>query len=219
MKKNLGSILLGAPGSGKGTQAKRLSAYFSIPHISTGDILRSEIQRGTELGKRVQEIVAEGKLVSNSLVTEVVRKRFQEKDVERGYVLDGFPRTVPQAAMLGQILEERTLPDSLVLFIDLPERLLVSRLIGRLSCSQCGAVFHKELNPPKKELTCDLCGAHPLSQRKDDDKDTVLKRLDVFESETTPLLKFYSKKGRLQKIDGSFSVEEVFKILRKKISP
>ena len=204
-----GCILLGAPGSGKGTQAKWMQSEYSIPHISTGDMLRAEVSAESDLGIKVKEVMTSGKLVSDELIIEVVRQRFSKNDVRIGYILDGFPRTVPQGEALETILKELDFVAPKVLLIDVPEKLIVSRLTGRLSCTSCGAVFHKEFNPPKEEGKCDKCGHSPLIQRKDDTEETVMKRLEVYEKDTAPLIQYYDGKNLLSKIDGSKSVDSV----------
>lgn len=204
----LGCILLGAPGSGKGTQAKRLQATFKIPHISTGDILRAEIAKQSPLGIQVKEIMASGKLVSDDLISEVVAERFKDADVRKGYLLDGYPRTLKQAETFSKFLASHQFSNPVVIHLELSNDELKRRLLGRLSCSKCGAVFHKDLNPPKVENICDVCGSN-LVQRKDDSEETVVKRLRVFEDETAVLLNFYSKLGLLKNINGAQDLDQI----------
>ena len=213
-QKTMGCILLGAPGSGKGTQAKRLQNLFSVPHISTGDMLRAEVAKGSELGKKVQEIMTSGKLVSDDLMMEVIEERFKAADVKAGYLLDGYPRTVKQAESFEAMLKRLNFPEPKVIYLELENQILVDRLLGRLSCTKCGAAFHKEFNPPKKADICDLCGS-ALVQRKDDSEDTVVKRLQVFETETSVLLDFYKKRNQLKKIDGKLPLDEITEAIKK----
>lgn len=206
---------MGAPGSGKGTQAKRLQEFYSIPHISTGDMLRTEVDKGSKLGLQVKEILASGKYVSDELISSVVRQRFSMDDVKRGFILDGYPRTVAQAETLKKILRDLSISQPTVIYIDVDKKELVSRLTGRLTCPKCGNVFHKDLNPPKKAMTCDKCGYSPLVQRKDDAEETVVKRLEVFEKETSVLVDYFKSEGRFEKINGALSVDKITGILKK----
>ncbi len=208
MTAHYGSILLGAPGSGKGTQAKVLCDDLRIPHISTGDILRSEVQSESQLGNRVKEIMTSGQLVSDELICEIVAKRFHKPDVLKGYVLDGFPRTVAQANALEKILSEASLPLPKVILLNVAEQILIERLTGRLTCSQCGRAFHSTLNPPKVAGKCDACEGE-LVQRKDDSLETVKKRLAVYEAETKPLIDFYSRKGLLSTLSGDQEMSKI----------
>lgn len=203
-----GCILLGAPGSGKGTQAKRLQDAYKIPHISTGDILRAEVAKESALGKQVKEIMTSGKLVSDELISKVVAERFKQSDVRKGYLLDGYPRTVPQAETFDAMLNENRFDMPIVIHLELSNDELKRRLLGRLSCSKCGSVFHRDSNRPKVDNTCDSCGS-ALIQRKDDSEETVVKRLKVFEDETSVLLDYYAKKGVLKTIDGAQDLDEI----------
>ncbi len=207
-------IFLGAPGSGKGTQAKKLQQDLKIPHISTGDMLRQEIDAKSELGNRVKEILSAGKLVDDALMIEVIKNRFSRDDVKDGFMLDGYPRTENQAVALEKILKESGLESTTSVYIHLDNSELTRRLLGRLSCSKCGTTFHRELNPPKKDGICDVCGT-ALVQRKDDTKETVLKRIEVFEKETSVLLDFYKKRGQLIEINGNQKVEKITADIRK----
>lgn len=200
-------ILLGAPGSGKGTQAKKLQERFNIPHISTGDILRKEIEAGSELGKRVQQIMASGKLVGDDLIVEIVRNRFSKQDVQSGFVLDGFPRTIHQADSLSDILKEAKLPLPKVLQLDVPDQVLIDRLTGRMSCAQCGTVYHRRLNPPRKAGICNECGSTKFVERKDDSEETVRKRLNVYKAETEPLVDYYRSRGLLEALDANLEMD------------
>jgi adenylate kinase len=206
---NRNCIFVGAPGSGKGTQAKKIQEFLRIPHISTGDILRAEVSQGTALGLEVKEILAAGKLVNDELMLKIIKSRFQKSDVGLGFILDGYPRNLSQAKSLSQVFAELKIKDPIVFFFDVPKSLLVSRLTGRLSCSKCGSVFHSEFNRPRVANVCDNCGASSLVQRADDNEETAVRRLDVFESQTRPMLDFYQDSKQLQQLDGGASLEAV----------
>lgn len=214
--KAVSCILLGAPGSGKGTQAKRLEVHFGIPHISTGDIFRSEINSGSALGLKVKEIISSGALVNDELTTEIVAQRFSKPDVKKGFLLDGFPRTIPQAESLNKILQSNGLPSPIAVYLNLSKDVLMKRLLGRLSCTKCGSVFHREFNPPKKDMVCDACGS-PLQQRKDDTEEAVKKRLKVFDDETAVLLNYYSERQQLQTVDALLAVDDITKVIIEKL--
>lgn len=214
-------ILFGAPGSGKGTQAKRLSEAYQIPHISTGDILRSEVRKASSLGKRVQDTMEAGHYVDDSLMLELIEKRFSEPDVEKGFILDGFPRTVEQEKGFQKVLNKRGLGLPSILYLKVEKERLVERLSGRLTCPSCGAIYHEAVNPPRAQENggwlCDQCRGVELLKRPDDEEQTVRKRLEVFEQETTPLLRYYQEQGRLEELDGLRSVDEVFSLLRQRL--
>ncbi len=197
-------VLLGPPGAGKGTQAKKLAEHYGIPHISTGDILRDAVRKGTDLGKKAREYMDAGALVPDEIVIGIVRERLKEEDCAMGFILDGFPRTVHQAVELDRI----TALDAVV-NIDVPFEKLVERLTGRRSCPKCGAVYHIKTNPPKKEGICDICGT-PLVQRDDDREETVKNRLETYLKQTAPLIGHYKEKGILINVDGDGTIEEVF---------
>ncbi len=201
-------ILLGAPGAGKGTQAKWISEEYGIPHISTGDILRKNVADGTELGKEAEKYMDEGKLVPDDLVIRMMEARLREKDCEEGFILDGFPRTVYQADELGKISDIDA-----VLNIYVPFSKLIERITGRRSCPKCGAVYHVKYNPPKKEGICDVCGT-ALIQRDDDREETVKKRLKTYEEQTEPLIDYYRKKGKLITVEGQERVEDTVALVR-----
>ncbi|MBI4358447.1 MAG: adenylate kinase [Candidatus Omnitrophica bacterium] len=198
-------VLLGPPGAGKGTHAKILSDRYRIPHISTGDILRSQIQQETSLGKHAKSFIDNGKLVPDELVVEMMKTRLQDPDVRHGFILDGFPRTVEQARALDEILSIKKMPLSLVLEFDTSEDVIVDRLSGRWSCSNCGANYHVRNIPPAKEGICDRCG-QPLVQRKDDEPETVRERLRVYRDQTAPLIEFYEKRKLLRVVSGDLDV-------------
>ena len=184
-------ILLGPPGAGKGTQAKRVIEEFDIPHISTGDIFRKNIKEKTELGQKVEGLLAEGKLVPDELTIEIVWDRLDQEDCKNGFLLDGFPRTIPQAEALDEGLAKRGLKLDRVLNIDVDKDSLVKRLSGRRVCPNCGASYHIDNNPTKVEGICDVCQT-PVIQREDDKEQTVLDRIKVYDSQTKPLVDFYN---------------------------
>lgn len=201
-------ILFGPPGAGKGTQAIELANYYNIPHISTGDILRENVKNNTELGKKAKQFMDKGELVPDEVLIGIIKNRLQDKDCKNGYMLDGYPRTIPQAEALQDILKSINKPLDVVLNIDVPNEKLIERLSGRRMCT-CGASYHMIFNPPKEEGICDICGEN-LYQRDDDKKDVVLQRLEVYSQKTKPLIDYYRQLNLLVNIDGTGSVEEVF---------
>ena len=202
-------IFLGPPGAGKGTQAKMLVERYGIPQVSTGDILRAAVAEGTELGKKAKEYMEAGKLVPDEVVIGIIEERLKQSDCEKGFILDGFPRTVPQAEALDKVLEKMGRKIDHVLTLDVPEEELIKRLTGRRTCKKCGAMYHTIFNPPKVEGVCDKCGGE-LYQRPDDNEETVRSRLSVYEQQTSPLIDFYEKKGLVRKIDGRGEIKEIF---------
>lgn len=201
-------ILLGPPGAGKGTQAKRIIEEFDIPHISTGDIFRKNIKEKTELGQKVEGLLAEGKLVPDELTIEIVWDRLDQEDCKNGFLLDGFPRTIPQAEALDEGLAKRGLKLDRVLNIDVDKDSLVKRLSGRRVCPNCGASYHIDNNPPKVEGICDVCQT-PIIQREDDKEQTVLDRIKVYDSQTKPLVDFYNKQDLVFTVDGTLPIDEI----------
>ncbi|MDU1831619.1 MAG: adenylate kinase [Finegoldia magna] len=201
-------ILLGPPGAGKGTQAKRVIEEFDIPHISTGDIFRKNIKEKTELGQKVEGLLAEGKLVPDELTIEIVWDRLDQEDCKNGFLLDGFPRTIPQAEALDEGLAKRGLKLDRVLNIDVDKDSLVKRLSGRRVCPNCGASYHIDNNPPKVEGICDVCQT-PVIQREDDKEETVLDRIKVYDSQTKPLVDFYNKQDLVFTVDGTLPIDEI----------
>lgn len=201
-------VLLGAPGVGKGTQADQLSARFGFPKISTGDILREAVRNKTTLGLEAKACMDEGKLVPDSIVVGIVRDKLGEPACARGFLLDGFPRTVPQAEELGRMLEGRGSRLDRVVNVMVPREEVVKRLTGRRSCPKCQAVFHVDFAPPARTGRCDRCGGE-LVQRTDDKRETVEARLKVYEEQTEPLIHYYRQKALLSDVDGSGPVEDV----------
>ena len=207
-------IMLGAPGAGKGTQAKMIAEKYSIPHISTGDIFRANIKNGTELGKKTKTFIDAGQLVPDELVVDLVIDRFKEDDCKNGYVLDGFPRTIPQAEALDNALKAIGDKVDFAIDVEVPDENIVRRMGGRRACVGCGATYHVEFNPPKVTDVCDVCGEE-LVLRDDDKPETVKNRLNVYHEQTKPLIDYYEKQGIVHTIDGPQTMEEVFSDIRK----
>ncbi len=202
-------IMLGAPGAGKGTQAKMIAAKYEIPHISTGDIFRSNIKNGTELGKKAKEYMDQGLLVPDELTVDLVTDRLAQDDCGRGYILDGFPRTIPQAEALTAALAKRGEKMDFAVNVDVPDASIVSRMSGRRACTGCGATYHVVHNPSKKGDLCEVCG-EPLVLRDDDKPETVQKRLTVYHEQTQPLIEYYGAQGILRTVDGTQPMDDVF---------
>ena len=202
-------IMLGAPGAGKGTQAKKIAEKFQIPHISTGDIFRANIKNGTELGKKAKSYMDQGQLVPDELTVDLLMDRVKNDDCKDGYVLDGFPRTIPQAEALEEALSKNGDSIDYAINVDVPDENIINRMSGRRACVKCGATYHLEHIPPKTENICDTCGSE-LILRDDDKPETVKNRLEVYHKQTQPLIDFYSKKGVLKEVDGTKQMEEVF---------
>lgn len=202
-------VMLGAPGAGKGTQALRIAEQYGVPHISSGDIFRKNLKEGTELGLRAKAYMDEGLLVPDELTTDLVISRLREEDCKDGYVLDGFPRTLPQARALSEKLKSEGARIDFALDIEVSDEEIVSRVSGRRICPKCGAGFHTLYNKPQIEGICDICGAE-LKMRDDDRPETVLKRLEVYHAETEPLIAYYKEEGILRTVDGSQSIDKVF---------
>ena len=202
-------IMLGAPGAGKGTQAKKIAEKYGIPHISTGDIFRANIKEGTELGKKAKEYMDQGALVPDSLTLDLIMDRFKAPDCANGYVLDGFPRTIPQAEALTKTLAEAGAAMDYAINVEVPDEAIVERMSGRRACLKCGATYHIVYNAPKTEGVCDTCGEE-LVLRKDDAPETVLNRLSVYHEQTQPLIDYYQKQGILREVDGTKELNEVF---------
>ena len=202
-------IMLGAPGAGKGTQAKQIAGKYSIPHISTGDIFRANIKNGTELGKKAKEYMDKGLLVPDELTCDLVADRIGQDDCKNGFVLDGFPRKIPQAEALDKALDGLGEKMDYAIDVDVPDESIVKRMSGRRACLDCGATYHIVSIPPKQEGICDACGSK-LVLRDDDKPETVQKRLDVYHEQTQPLIDYYKNQGILKSVDGTKPMEEVF---------
>ena len=206
-------ILLGAPGSGKGTLAKMICAEYGLLHLSTGDMLRKAVKEGTELGNRVKYYMNEGKLVPDDIVIDVLRQRISEKDCDRGFVMDGFPRTGRQAEELEEILDDGKMSLDAVIYLEVPEEVLISRLTGRRQCASCGAIYHIDNMPSKKDGMCDMCSGR-LYQRDDDKRETIEVRLNAYEEKTAGLIDFYADKKLLKFIKGDSGPETVFEEIK-----
>ena len=205
-------IMLGAPGAGKGTQAKKIAAKYHVPHISTGDIFRANIKNGTELGKKAKTYMDQGLLVPDELVVDLVVDRVNQEDCVDGYVLDGFPRTIPQAEALDKALTALGQKVDYAINVEVPDENIVTRMGGRRACVGCGATYHLEYAPTKKEGICDACGRE-LILRDDDKPETVTKRLNVYHEQTQPLIDYYTQAGILKEVDGTVDIEEVFRAI------
>jgi adenylate kinase len=201
-------VLLGPPGAGKGTQAKLLQEEFHACQISTGDILRKAVAEQTPVGKQAAEYINRGALVPDSVIVNLVAERLKDSDCRNGFILDGFPRTIPQAQSLEEILKKMGLGLHCVLLMQVPSGLIVERLAGRRICRDCGALYHRSFDPPKQQGVCDRCGGE-LRQRDDDREETVRGRLDVYEAQTAPLADYYRQRGILREIDGVGKVEDI----------
>ncbi|MCR1918886.1 adenylate kinase [Frisingicoccus caecimuris] len=207
-------IMLGAPGAGKGTQAKKIADLCKVPHISTGDIFRANIKQGTELGKKAKTYMDAGELVPDELVCDLVVDRIQQDDCTEGFILDGFPRTIPQAEALTNALNAIEQKMEYALNIDVPDENIIHRMAGRRACVGCGATYHVEFNPPKVQDVCDVCG-EALVLRDDDKPETVMNRLNVYHEQTKPLIDYYEKQGIVHTIDGTQTMDQVFSDIRK----
>ncbi len=202
-------IMLGAPGAGKGTQAKMIAEKYNIPHVSTGDIFRANVKNGTELGMEAKKYMDQGLLVPDELTVRILLDRVAKEDCANGYVLDGFPRTIPQAKVLDEALQAQNEKIDYAINVDVPDENIVRRMSGRRACVKCGATYHIEHIPPKQEGICDNCGSE-LILRADDAPETVLNRLKVYHEQTQPLIDFYTEKNVLKEVDGTVSMADVF---------
>ncbi len=209
-------VLLGAPGAGKGTQAKSLSEKLAVPHISTGDIFRANIKGNTPLGIKAKEYMDKGQLVPDELTVEIVKDRLANPDCSKGFILDGFPRTIPQAEYLDSVLKDMNIELDATLLINVKDEDIIERMSGRRTCPNCGASYHVIYNPTKIEGICDVCKT-PVIQRPDDAAETVLSRLETYHQQTQPLISYYGKAGKLKVAEGADKVEDttetVFKTL------
>jgi adenylate kinase len=209
-------ILFGAPGVGKGTQAKLISTNMDIAHLSTGEMLRDAVKKQTELGKRAANLIAYGQLVADDIMLGLIGERISEPDCKKGFILDGFPRTIIQAQGLEKLLNDMDLPQPVCIDIVVPNDAIITRLVNRRLCSKCGTDYNLKTNPPGEDMICSKCGGQ-IIQRDDDKEDTIRERLNVYQKQTAPLREFYKEKGNYHKIDGSKSIDEVqaevFKIL------
>lgn len=204
--------MLGAPGAGKGTQAKMIASKYGVPHISTGDIFRANIKNGTELGREAKSYMDKGLLVPDELTVKLLLDRVAQDDCGSGYVLDGFPRTIPQAQVLDEALAKLGESVDYAVNVDVPDENIINRMSGRRACLNCGATYHIVSIPPKKEGICDVCGSE-LVLRDDDKPETVKNRLKVYHDQTQPLIDFYEAKGVLRTVDGTLPMEEVFEAI------
>lgn len=205
-------VLLGAPGSGKGTQAQQLSKDMGVPQVSTGDLLRAAVKQGTPLGKQAKAAMDAGELVSDDIVLGMIRERLDEPDAQKGFILDGFPRNTSQAESLDELLKELDRPLAAAILLDVDESVLMERLTGRRTCESCGALYNVYSSPPAQEGVCDECGGK-LFQRQDDNEETIRNRLKVYHDETQPLVEYYDKQDKLHRVQGVGDVELVTKAM------
>tara|TARA_Y100000590_G_C15689911_1_gene1003033 strand:- start:1371 stop:2015 length:645 start_codon:yes stop_codon:yes gene_type:complete len=210
-------LLIGPPGSGKGTQAKKISESYNIPQISTGDMLRDHVKKLSKLGIKAKQYMDSGELVPDMLILDMMKERLNEKDCIAGYILDGFPRTIPQAEGLDELLKSLGSPLNRVLIINVEDQKIIKRMSGRRVHMQSGRVYHITFNPPKKENKDDITG-EPLTIRNDDKEETVKNRLSIYHTTTSPLIEFYSKNNILKNINGEGNIEDVFNLIKKEIN-
>jgi adenylate kinase len=211
-------ILLGPPGAGKGTQAAWLKETYGIPQLSTGEMLREAVARGTEVGRQAKLVMEAGKLVSDEIINRIVGERIDEPDCANGFILDGFPRTIPQAEALDLMLAERGLGLDAVVEIKVDNRALVERISGRFSCARCGTGYHDTFRPTQVAGVCDVCGFTEFVRRKDDNAETVAARLAAYEAQTAPLLPYYGEKGLVRSVDGMAEIDEVTASIRRALN-
>lgn len=210
-------ILLGAPGAGKGTQAKRLQDALGIVQLSTGDMLRAEVASGSELGAKAKSIMESGALVPDDLIIDLISKRIDAEDCKRGFILDGFPRTTPQAEALDSMLDEKHLKLDHVLDIRTDDEAMVERICGRFTCATCGTGYHDTFKRPKQDGVCDKCGGTEFTRRADDNAETVRARLKAYHEQTAPIVAYYEKQGVCKAVDGMAAIDEVTKQLKEVI--
>ena len=211
-------ILLGPPGAGKGTQAAWLKETYAIPQLSTGEMLREAVAKGTEVGREAKSVMEAGRLVSDDIINRIVAERIDQPDAVNGFILDGFPRTIPQAEALDRMLAERGLKLDAVVEIKVDNDALVARIAGRFSCAKCGAGYHDSFKPTKVADVCDVCGSSEFVRRKDDNAETVKARLVAYEAQTAPLLPFYAAKGLVRTVDGMAPIDDVTEAIRRALS-
>lgn len=207
-------ILMGLPGAGKGTQAEKIVATYGIPHISTGDMFRAAMQQQTELGLKAKSFMDKGELVPDEGTNGIVKERLQQADTEKGFLLDGFPRTQAQAEALDKIMEDLNRSIDAVINIEVNPEILMQRLTGRIICRNCGSTYHKTNNPPKVEGTCDRCGSHDFYQREDDKPETVENRIQINIEQSKPILNYYKAKGILRNVDGESGIDNLFQTIQ-----
>jgi adenylate kinase len=203
-------ILLGPPGAGKGAQSSMLEERYGLKQLSTGDMLRALVASGSELGKQAKEIMDAGQLVPDELICEMISRRIDEPDCKMGFILDGFPRSLPQAEALDRMLEEKDYQLDAVIELKVDEEALVERITGRFSCAKCGTVYHETFNPPQNDGVCDACGSTEFTRRSDDNEDTVRKRFDAYRKQTAPIRPYYEERGLVKEVDGMRDIPEVF---------
>ena len=207
-------ILMGLPGAGKGTQAEKIVATYGIPHISTGDMFRAAMQQQTELGLKAKSFMDKGELVPDEVTNGIVKERLQQADTEKGFLLDGFPRTQAQAEALDKIMQDLNRSIDAVINIEVNPEILMQRLTGRIICRNCGSTYHKTNNPPKVEGTCDRCGSHDFYQREDDKPKTVENRIQINIEQSKPILNYYKAKGILRNVDGESGIDNLFQTIQ-----
>jgi adenylate kinase len=202
-------ILLGAPGAGKGTQAKRIQDAFGIVQLSTGDMLRAEVTSGSAIGRQVDEIMKAGRLVPDEIIIALIDSRLDREDCRRGFILDGFPRTLAQAKALDEILAKKHLKLDSVISIEVDDEAMVERISGRFTCAKCGEGYHDKFKRPKVDMVCDVCGSTEFTRRADDNAETVRQRLEAYHSQTKPIIAYYDARGLVRRVDGMRPIDEV----------